>query len=73
MSVSGNTVRRAKLGRRSSIVDHLTKSRARKALGVASESDADRLSAAKVVEMDEFWQFMKKSRGAVKRGSFCEP
>jgi hypothetical protein len=73
MSESRKTVGAAKLKRKSFFVNALTLRRARKALGVASDAEAVRQSVAQVVEMDEFWRFMKKSRGAAKPGSFREP
>lgn len=73
MSTSSKPASETKLKRKSFFVNALTLRRARKALGVSSEAEAVRLSVAQVVEMDEFWRFMKKSRGAVKPGSFREP
>jgi hypothetical protein len=37
---------------------------------VKSRAEAIRLSVERVIEMEEFWQFMEKNRGTVKPGSF---
>jgi hypothetical protein len=36
--------------------------RAKKALGVKTEAEVIRSSVERVVEMEEFWEFMKKTR-----------
>ena len=58
------------LRRKSYFVDHRAVRRARKALGVATDAEAIRLSVERVGEMDAFWRFMTKSRGVLKADSF---
>ncbi|MBM4259334.1 MAG: hypothetical protein FJ147_25975 [Deltaproteobacteria bacterium] len=58
------------LKRRAFFVEDEMLERAKKALGVKTKADVIRLSIERVVEMDEFWRFMKKSRRAVQPGSF---
>jgi hypothetical protein len=57
---------RVKLTRKSYFVDERALSRAKKALGVKTEAEAIRLSVERVAEMEEFWEFMKKSRRSLK-------
>jgi hypothetical protein len=59
-----------KLKRASFFVDEATLRRAQKVLGVKSRAEVIRLSVERVIEMEEFWRFMEKSRGTVKPGSF---
>lgn len=59
-----------KMKRASFFVDEATLRRAQKVLGVKSRAEVVRLSVERVIEMEEFWQFMEKSRGTVKPGSF---
>jgi hypothetical protein len=47
--------------------------KARKALGVSTASEAIRASLKQVVDMEEFWRFMKRSRKSIPRGSFQMP
>jgi hypothetical protein len=54
-------------------VDDQAVRRARKALGVGTDSEAVRVAVERVAEMEEFWRFMRKSRGALKPGSFRAP
>jgi hypothetical protein len=60
---------KAKLKRKSYFVDERALSRAKKALGVKTEAEVIRLSVERVAEMEEFWEFMKKSRRSLKPGS----
>lgn len=60
---------KARLKRKSYFVDERSLNRAKKALGVKTEAEVIRLSVERVAEMEEFWQFMKKTRGALKPGS----
>ena len=64
---------RSNLKRKSYFVDEKTVSRARKALGAATDSEAIRLSVAHVAEMEEFWSFMKRSRGTLGTDSIRTP
>jgi len=60
---------RVKLRRKSSFVDERALSRAQKALGVKTEAEVIRLSVQRVAEMEEFWEFIKKTRRSLKPGS----
>jgi hypothetical protein len=60
---------RAKLKRKSYFVDERTLSRAKKALGVKTDAEVIRLSIERVAEMEEFWEFMKKTRRSLRTGS----
>ena len=60
---------RAKLKRKSYFVDEGALSRAKKVLGVKTEAEVIRLSVERVAEMEEFWEFMKKTRRWLRRGS----
>lgn len=61
--------REAKLKRTSLFVDVEALRKARKALGVATDAEAVRVSVERIAEMERFWRFMTKSRGALKPGS----
>ena len=60
---------RAKLKRKSYFVDERALNRAKKALGVKTEAEVIRLSVERVAEMEEFWEFMKKTRRTLSPGS----
>jgi hypothetical protein len=64
---------RIKLKRKSYFVDERALSRAKKALGVKTEAEVIRLSVERVAEMEEFWEFMKKTRRSLKPGSVEKP
>jgi hypothetical protein len=55
--------------RKSFFVDPRAVKAARKALGVATDAEAVRLSLDRVVEMEEFWRFMAGTRKSLKPGS----
>ena len=57
------------LTRKSFYINPATLRRARRALRVRTDAEAIRLSLERVAEMEAFWQFMTKSRAALKRGS----
>lgn len=61
------------LKRRSFFVDEKTLRRAKRALGVETDSDVVRLSMERVAEMEEFWKFMTRSRGVLRGGGIGEP
>jgi hypothetical protein len=67
MAASGN------LKRKSYFVDESALNRAKKALGVETEAEVIRLSVERVAEMEEFWQFMSKTRRSLKPGSIVKP
>lgn len=60
------------LKRKSFFVDEAELRRARKVLGVSSDAEAVRLSLKRVVEMEAFWQFMKRTAGRAGPGAFEE-
>jgi hypothetical protein len=60
---------REKLKRKSYFVDERALKRAKKALGVKTEAEVIRLSVERVAEMEEFWEFMKKTRRSLSPGS----
>jgi hypothetical protein len=62
--------RAARLKRKSFFVDETSLRRAKKALGVTTDAEVVRLSVERVAEMEEFWQFMRKSGATLRPGSF---
>ena len=60
---------RAKLKRKSYFVDERALKRAKKALGVKTEAEVIRLSVERVLQMEEIWVFMKKTRRSLTPGS----
>ena len=58
------------LKRRSYFVDTRAVRRAKRALGVATEAEAIRVSVQRIAEMEEFWRFLRKSRATLTPGSF---
>jgi hypothetical protein len=62
--------RAAALKRKAFFVDEGALRRARKALGVATDAEVVRLSVGRVVEMEEFWGFMRRSHRVLTPGSF---
>jgi Arc/MetJ family transcription regulator len=65
--------RAPRYARKSFFVDEKAVRRARQALGVGTDAEAVRLALQRVVEMEEFWRFMAKSRDSLKPGSFEAP
>ena len=65
--------RRSALKRKSFFVDEQALNRAKRVLGVATDAEVVRLSVARITEMEEFWRFMKQTRGALKFGSLKSP
>ncbi len=49
--------------------DERALNRAKKAFGVKTEAEVIRLSVERVAEVEEFWEFMKKTRRALRPGS----
>ncbi|MBI2999604.1 MAG: hypothetical protein HYY46_14315 [Deltaproteobacteria bacterium] len=62
-----------KLKRKSFFVDETALHRAKKALGVRTNAEVIRLSVERIAEMEEFWEFMKKSRRTLHPGSLERP
>ncbi len=65
--------RQATLKRKSFFVDDGVLRRAKKALGVETDAEAVRVSVERMAEMEEFWQFMKRSRRILTPGSLKAP
>jgi len=63
----------AKLKRKSFFIDEGKLRQAKKALGAKTDAEVVRLSVERVTEMEEFWEFMKKSRQTLKPGSLETP
>lgn len=63
----------ANLKRKSFLVDEQLLRRAKRLLGVNSDAEVIRLSVERIVEMDELWRFMKRSRRALPPGSIEDP
>jgi len=62
-----------KLKRKSFFIDEGKLRQAKKALGAKTDAEVVRLSVERVTEMEEFWEFMKKSRQSLKPGSLETP
>ena len=63
----------AKLKRKSFFVDDTALHRAKKALGVKTNAEVVRLSVERIAEMEEFWEFMRKSRRSLTPGTLEKP
>jgi Arc/MetJ family transcription regulator len=61
------------LKRKTFFVDERAIARARRALGVETDAEAVRLSLERVAEMEQFWRFMRRSRGKLTPGTLGEP
>ena len=72
-SLEVKVARRPRLKRKSYFVDERALNRAKRALGVKTEAEVIRLSVERVGEMEEFWEFMKKSRRSLKPESVEKP
>ena len=59
--------------RRSFFVDAGAIRRARRVLGVHSNAEAVRLAVERVVEMEQLWRFMTRSRASLKPDSIEAP
>ncbi len=58
------------LKRKAFFVDEGALRRAKKALGVATDAEAVRLSVERVAEMERFWRLMQRTRAKATPGSF---
>ncbi len=61
------------LKRRAFFVDERAVRAARKAFGASSDAEAIRMSVERIAEMEQFWRFMRETRGSLTPGSFEEP
>jgi hypothetical protein len=62
---------RSRSKRKAFFVNEASLRRAKKALGVATDAEAIRVSLECVAEMDEFWRFMQRTRRSLKPGSIA--
>lgn len=65
--------RAARLKRKAFFVDERALRRARKLLDVRTDAEVVRVSVNRIAEMEEFWRFMKRTRGVLKPGSIKAP
>jgi hypothetical protein len=65
--------KKAALKRRAFFVDEQRLRRARKALGLSTDAEVVREAIDRVAEMEEFWEFMRKTRGVLGPGSMETP
>jgi len=65
--------KKAALKRRAFFVDERSLRRAKKALGLSTDAEVVREAIERVAEMEEFWEFMKESRGILEPGSMETP
>lgn len=61
------------LKRKSYFVDENVVQRAKKLLRAETDSDAVRISLERVIEAEEFWQFMDETGGKLPPGSIERP
>jgi hypothetical protein len=61
--------KKARLKRRAYFVDE----RSLQALGLSTDAEVVREAIERVAEMEEFWEFMKESRGILEPGSMETP
>ena len=65
--------RKRVLKRRAFFVDERALRRAKKALGLTTDAEVVRVAVDRVGEMEEFWSFMKETRGILEPGSLETP
>ena len=59
---------RSKMKRKRYFVDERALKRAKKAFGVKTEAEVIPLSVERVAQMEDFWEFMKKTRRSLRPG-----
>ena len=57
------------LKRKAFFIDEAAVRRAKKALGAKTEAEAVRVAVQRVAEMEEYWQFMRRTHGKLEPGS----
>jgi len=62
---------RSPLKRKAFFIDEQSLRRAKKALGAGTDADTVRASLEWVAEMEEFWRFMRRTRGKLRPGSLA--
>jgi hypothetical protein len=65
--------KKAPLKRRAFFVDERSLRRAKRALGLSTDAEVVREAIERVAEMEEFWRFMKETRGILKPGTLETP
>ena len=70
MHMRRSVSRKLALKRKAFFVDERALRQAKKVLGLKSEGEVVRKAIERTVEMEEFWRFMKKTRGSLPPGSF---
>jgi len=63
----------ASMKRKSFFIDEQALRRAKRLLGAETDAEVVRLSIERIVEMEELWQFMDRSRGTLPPGSVETP
>ena len=66
-------MRKKKLTRKAFYVDERLLRRAKKVLGLRSEGEVVRVSMERALAMEEFWKFMKETKGVLEPGSLENP
>jgi len=66
-------MRKKKRTRKSFYVDEQLLRRAKKVLGLRSEGEVVRVSMERALAMEEFWKFMKETKGVLEPGSVESP
>ena len=68
-----NVAARSALKRKAFFIDEQSLQRAKKALGVRNGCRCGARLIEWVTEMEEFWRFMRRTRGKLGRGALREP
>ena len=66
-------MRKKKLTRKAFYVDERLLRRAKKVLGLRSDGEVVRVSMERALAMEEFWKFMKETKGVLEPGSLENP
>jgi hypothetical protein len=70
---AGDGMRKKKLTRKAFYVDERLLRRAKKVLGLRSEGEVVRVSMERALAMEEFWKFMKETKGVLEPGRLESP
>lgn len=73
LSKKAHSSRKPRLKRKAFFIDERALRRAKRALGLTSDAEAVRTAIERTAEMEEFWRFMKTTRGILTPGSIEEP
>ena len=66
-------MRKKKLTRKAFYVDERLLRRAKKVLGLRSEGEVVRVSMERALAMEEFWKFMRETKGVLEPGNLESP